>query len=91
MPPNNPATTSSRIGCISYNPCVICTSGIIFMKKGVTSVIYNVLIPKLFPSTSVDRINRGIDIHKDIVETGIPIIVEHTRDKPVIPPGARPV
>lgn len=53
--------------------------------------MYNVLIPKLFPNTSVDKINRGIEIHKDIVETGIPIIVEHTRDNPVIPPGARPV
>lgn len=76
---------------MSYNILVTWIIGIIFINKGVISVIYNVLIPKFFPNRSVDKISKGMDIHKDIVETGIFIIVEQTRDKPVIPPGARPV
>lgn len=32
-----------------------------------------------------------MDMHKDIYWIGILVIVEQTIDKPVIPPGARPV
>lgn len=65
--------------------------GINFINSGVASVIYNVLIPKLFPSTMVDKISSGMEIQRDIVETGIPNTVEQTRERPVIPPGASPV
>lgn len=60
--------------------------GINFINSGVASVIYNVLIPKLFPSTMVDKISSGMEIQRDIVETGIPNTVEQTRERPVIPP-----
>lgn len=53
--------------------------------------MYNVLIPKLFPNIIVDKIKSGIDIHKDIVDMGMPMMVEQTSDNPVIPPGANPV
>lgn len=53
--------------------------------------MYSVFIPKLFPNTTVDNIKSGMDMHSDIVDTGIPMIVEQTKDNPVIPPGANPV
>ena len=39
----------------------------------------------------VDKISSGMEIQRDIVETGIPNTVEQTRESPVIPPGASPV
>ena len=54
-------------------------------------MIYSVLIPKLFPRTTVDKMSSGMEIHRDMVETGIPKTVEQTRESPVIPHGASPV
>lgn len=66
-------------------------AGIILMKSGVISVIYNVLIPKFFPKIITPKASKGNEIETDMMSTGSPRIVENTMDSPVIPPGAKPV
>lgn len=70
---------------------VISMKGMSCIQIGVNNVIYNVLIPKFLPRNIVARINRGMDIHSVIIDTGICVIVANIIDRPVIPPGANVV
>ena len=55
--------------------------GMIFMNSGVARVMYKVLMPKLFPKTIVERMSKGMEIHKDIVLTSMPKMEEQTMEK----------
>ena len=65
--------------------------GITAIINGFIKITNIVLTPNDFPNTKNESNNNGIEMHKVIVETEIPVTVDKMIAIPVIPPGAKPV